>query len=124
MDRRGRQHNPTHLGLREKAAIGIFFSGHWCPPSREFTPDLIDAYDMWARQKKFEIIFCSSDQTEEEYRDYLGEMPWKVRSTDPLILNEPWQPWLRLCAFRRCRTRTRGYGSSPTCTRSAEFPRW
>ena len=22
---------------------------------------------MWARQKKFEIIFCSSDQTEEEW---------------------------------------------------------
>ena len=82
--------------------------------------DLIDAYDMWARQKKFEIIFCSSDQTEEEYRDYLGEMPWKVRSIDhvtPAFC-------LTTAVFRRCRTKTRGYGSSPTCTRSAEFPRW
>ena len=70
VDRLGRTHNPTQLGLKAKTAIGIFFSGHWCPPSREFTPDLIDAYDTWARQKGFEIIFCSSDQTEEEFRDY------------------------------------------------------
>jgi hypothetical protein len=70
VDRLGHTHNPTQLGLREKTAIGIFFSGHWCPPSREFTPGLIDAYDTWARQKGFEIIFCSSDQTEAEFRHY------------------------------------------------------
>lgn len=79
VDRLGRTHQPKDLGLRSKAAIGVFFSGHWCPPSREFTPDLIDAYDHWARQKGFEILFCSSDQTEEEFHDYLGEMPWKAR---------------------------------------------
>jgi hypothetical protein len=33
--------------------VGVFFSGHWCPPSRQFTPDLIDAYDRWARARNF-----------------------------------------------------------------------
>lgn len=75
VDRLGRTHNPTQLGLRAKTAIGVFFSGHWCPPSREFTPDLIDAYDAWARQKGFEIIFCSSDQSTEEFRDYRESTP-------------------------------------------------
>jgi thiol-disulfide isomerase/thioredoxin len=78
VDRLGRTHQPKDLGLKSKTAIGVFFSGHWCPHSREFTPDLIDSYDHWARQKGFEILFCSSDQTEEEFRDYLGEMPWKA----------------------------------------------
>ena len=75
VDRMGRTHNPTQLQLKAKTAIGVFFSGHWCPPSREFTPNLIDAYDTWARQKGFEIIFCSSDQTEEEFRDYREACP-------------------------------------------------
>lgn len=66
------------LQLRAKKAIGIFFSGHWCPPSRQFTPDLIDAYDHWAKARKFEIVFCSSDQNEEEFWDYFGEMPWRA----------------------------------------------
>ena len=63
--------------FREKTAIGVFFSGHWCPPSRSFTPDLCDAYDRWAAQKGFEIVFVSSDHSEEEFWDYFGEMPWK-----------------------------------------------
>ena len=78
-DARGRQHvEPAKLGLREKTAVGIFFSGHWCPPSRSFTPDLIDSYNRWAKSRNFEIIFCSSDQDEGEFWDYFGEMPWKA----------------------------------------------
>ena len=75
VDRMGRSHNPTQLQLKAKTAIGVFFSGHWCPPSREFTPDLIDAYDAWAREKGFEIIFCSSDHSEEEFHDYREAAP-------------------------------------------------
>lgn len=52
------------LSLRGKVAVGLFFSGHWCPPSREFTPRLIAAYNQWARAKNFEIIFISSDRTQ------------------------------------------------------------
>eukprot|EP01044_Picomonas_judraskeda_P000356 COSAG03_NODE_16_length_21807_cov_27.080247_4_plen_442_part_00 len=52
------------LSLRGKTAIGLFFSGHWCPPSREFTPRLIASYQRWARAKNFEIVFISSDRTQ------------------------------------------------------------
>ncbi len=33
VDRMGRTHNPTQLQLKSNTAIGVFFSGHWCPPS-------------------------------------------------------------------------------------------
>ena len=64
--------------LRGKKAVGVFFSGHWCPPSRTFTPKLVAAYDAFAKAKHFEIVFLSSDQTEREFWDYLDDMPWKA----------------------------------------------
>merc|ERR1712146_79259 len=33
---------------------------------------------MTAAGKKWEIIFASSDQSEKEFTDYFGEMPWKA----------------------------------------------
>jgi len=43
--------------------VGLFFSGHWCPPSQQFTPLLAHAYKtMRAAGKNVEIVFLSSDQ--------------------------------------------------------------
>merc|ERR1711871_1784448 len=65
--------------LKELDAIGIYFSAHWCPPCRGFTPKLAESYaKMTAAGKKWEIIFASSDQSEKEFTDYFGEMPWKA----------------------------------------------
>ena len=57
--------------------IGIYFSAHWCPPCRMFTPQLVSFYNSVNKTKKeIEIIFVSSDQAEEEFKTYYGEMPW------------------------------------------------
>ena len=67
----------SNANLTGYEAIGIFFSGHWCPPSRKFTPELVKTYKMMrANGKSFQIVFVSSDESVEEFKLYHGEMPW------------------------------------------------
>ena len=57
--------------------IGLYFSAHWCPPCKSFTPELAKTYEkVKASGKDFEIIFVSSDKDEGQFKEYLGEMPW------------------------------------------------
>ncbi|CAF1632899.1 unnamed protein product [Adineta ricciae] len=56
--------------------FGFYFSAHWCPPCRLFTPKLIDFYKKYAEEKKLEIIFLSSDNDQESFDEYYKEMPW------------------------------------------------
>jgi len=57
--------------------LGIYFSAHWCPPCRGFTPKLVETYKkMKAKGLNFEIIFASSDKDEAAFKEYFGEMPW------------------------------------------------
>eukprot|EP00045_Choanoeca_perplexa_P001209 m.18388 g.18388 ORF g.18388 m.18388 type:complete len:166 (-) comp10800_c0_seq1:115-612(-) len=57
--------------------VGIYFSAHWCPPCRGFTPKLAEFYkSLQASGKPFEIIFVSSDRSPQEFGSYLQEMPW------------------------------------------------
>jgi len=57
--------------------IGIYFSAHWCPPCRGFTPQLVATYNKLKEQgKDFEIIFASSDRDQAAFDEYYGEMPW------------------------------------------------
>jgi len=57
--------------------LGLYFSAHWCPPCRNFTPVLTAAYNkLIERGEKFEIVFCSSDQDEKAYSEYYATMPW------------------------------------------------
>jgi len=60
-------------------ALGIYFSAHWCPPCRGFTPVAAENYKaLKAAGKKVEIIFASSDKDENQFNEYHGEMPWKA----------------------------------------------
>jgi thiol-disulfide isomerase/thioredoxin len=64
--------------LAQKAGnkpIGLYFSAHWCPPCRGFTPKLIENYKNGLREK-MEIIFVSADRSQKEFDEYFGEMPW------------------------------------------------
>lgn len=57
----------------------FYFSAHWCPPCRSFTPKLVNFYNNSAAAgKKFEIIFVSSDRNEDLMEEYIKEdkMPW------------------------------------------------
>jgi len=56
--------------------IGLYFSAHWCPPCRGFTPALIKAYSEHLKAKGLEIIFVSSDRDQKSFMEYFGEMPW------------------------------------------------
>merc|ERR1712113_254291 len=55
--------------------IGLYFSAHWCPPCRGFTPKLAQMYKSGLKDK-MEIIFLSSDKDEKSFDDYFKEMPW------------------------------------------------
>lgn len=63
----------------EGKVLGIYFSAHWCPPCRGFTPKLATWYENVtgnALKGKFEIVFLSSDRNEEAFDEYRKEMPW------------------------------------------------
>jgi len=63
--------------MADVEAVGIYFSAHWCPPCKRFTPVLAETYKkMKANGKKFEIVFASSDKDQAAFDGYLGEMPW------------------------------------------------
>merc|ERR1712186_174196 len=53
-----------------KEFICLYFSGHWCPPCRGFTPVLKDFYQ---EVSDVEIVFVSSDQSEEAMAAYMKE---------------------------------------------------
>ncbi|XP_015191272.1 PREDICTED: nucleoredoxin-like [Polistes dominula] len=56
---------------------GVYFSAHWCPPCKAFTPQLVDTYQrIRERGHDFEVIFVSSDRSEESYNTYTETMPW------------------------------------------------
>jgi nucleoredoxin len=56
--------------------IGIYFSAHWCPPCRGFTPKLAEMYKSTFQAKGLEIVFVSGDRDESAFTEYFAEMPW------------------------------------------------
>lgn len=59
--------------------IGIYYSAHWCPPCRKFTPQLVEFRNKLVKDKKpFEIVFVSFDKSKEEMKEYMKgtEMKW------------------------------------------------
>ncbi|XP_071692673.1 probable nucleoredoxin 1 [Rutidosis leptorrhynchoides] len=57
--------------------ILLYFSAHWCPPCRAFTPKLVETYkEIKSKHEAFEVIFISSDKDQESYEDYYSTMPW------------------------------------------------
>jgi thiol-disulfide isomerase/thioredoxin len=59
--------------------IGFYFSAHWCPPCRAFTPKLAEFYkELQATSQSFRIVFISSDRDEQSFNDYRSTMPWSA----------------------------------------------
>ena len=58
--------------LANKSIVCLYFSAHWCPPCRGFTPILKDFYEEVEAQG-VEIIFVSSDRDSEAMMSYMKE---------------------------------------------------
>eukprot|EP00960_Hanusia_phi_P047673 758504-Hanusia_phi.AAC.2 len=70
-------HEVAASGLASNKLVGLYFSAHWCPPCRSFTPLLAETYRaMKSEGKEFEIVFLSSDQSESQFKEYYSQMPW------------------------------------------------
>jgi len=67
---------PTEATLAGKSAVGIYFSAHWCPPCRGFTPKLAEWYTASLKAKGLEVVFVSSDRDEASFKEYFAEQPW------------------------------------------------
>jgi len=69
---------PTKEALAGTEVVGLYFSAHWCPPCRGFTPTLVAARNELQSKlnKPFEVVFVSSDRDQGQFDEYYGEMPW------------------------------------------------
>eukprot|EP00759_Apiculatamorpha_spiralis_P012442 PhF_6_TR19482/c0_g1_i1/m.28465/K17609/NXN; nucleoredoxin len=56
--------------------VMLYFSAHWCPPCRGFTPKLAEFYNKHRTSKNVEVIFISSDQDQPAFDGYFHEHPW------------------------------------------------
>jgi len=52
--------------------IAIYFSAHWCPPCRGFTPVLKKFWEEKAKDNGCVILFVSSDRSAKEGEDYFN----------------------------------------------------
>mmetsp|Transcript_18421 Transcript_18421/g.33367 ORF Transcript_18421/g.33367 Transcript_18421/m.33367 type:complete len:426 (-) Transcript_18421:192-1469(-) len=63
----------------EGKVVMLYFSAHWCPPCRQFTPKLIEFYNNLKANNNaqdFELIYVTMDNTEAEFTEYTANMPW------------------------------------------------
>ncbi|MBF0548021.1 MAG: redoxin family protein [Candidatus Riflebacteria bacterium] len=79
------------LSVLDDKVVGLYFSAHWCPPCRAFSPKLVEFRN--ANQKDFEVVFISSDKTQEGQFEYMKElkMEWpsvKFRSNSANAIAE------------------------------------
>ncbi|XP_019643995.1 PREDICTED: tryparedoxin-like [Branchiostoma belcheri] len=67
---------PTSSLAGEGRFVGLYFSAHWCPPCRLFTPELVNFYNDFKAKGTLEIVFVSSDADQGSFDGYFGSMPW------------------------------------------------
>ena len=60
--------------------VALYFSAHWCPPCKAFTPMLAEFYNEAKahNDQDIEIIFVSSDQDQHSFGEYFKTMPFKA----------------------------------------------
>jgi len=67
----GSSHDADKI-LEKKDVILFYFSAHWCPPCRQFTPMLKDFYEEIS-DSGVEIVFVSSDRSPDDMYSYMKE---------------------------------------------------
>jgi len=77
VNNKGKEVKTSDLSTKKGSVIGLYFSAHWCPPCRAFTPNLAKVYnEIKESGNDFEVIFISSDSSEPEFKKYHEDMPW------------------------------------------------
>jgi thiol-disulfide isomerase/thioredoxin len=68
----------TNDALANKKLICLYFSAHWCPPCRGFTPVLEEKYKelKGTAPDDMEVIFVSSDRDSDSFDEYYASMSW------------------------------------------------
>ena len=66
----------TAVTLAGKKYVMLYFSAHWCPPCKKYTPELAQAYAASERKDEVAIVFVSSDRDENAFTEYYAEMPF------------------------------------------------
>ncbi|PAV86699.1 hypothetical protein WR25_21887 isoform C [Diploscapter pachys] len=62
---------------------GFLFGAQWCPPARLWIKQLIPVYEsLRSNGKSIELVFCSSDRTQDAFDQFLEQMPWPAFSYD------------------------------------------
>lgn len=51
--------------IGDKNCILLYFSAHWCPPCRKFTPLLAEGYKN-STKNNYDMIFISHDRSEHD----------------------------------------------------------
>ncbi|CAG9325225.1 unnamed protein product [Blepharisma stoltei] len=72
------KHGPVPTASLSNARyVLIYFSAHWCPPCRAFTPKLALFYEsVNSAHKQVEVIFSSADRSPDQFQEYFETMPW------------------------------------------------
>ena len=66
--------------LSKAKYVAVYFSAHWCPPCRKFTPQLVEFVKANQKDGNFEVVFVSSDKDQKAMLGYMTEtgMPWSA----------------------------------------------
>jgi nucleoredoxin len=59
--------------------FALYYSAHWCPPCRAFTPQLVQFYNREKKQHpEFELFFFRNDKSQDDMIEYmkLMKMQW------------------------------------------------
>lgn len=57
-------------------ATALFFGAGWCPSCVDFSTDLAEWYEADLRERGLDVVFVSSDESEDDFREYFAKQPW------------------------------------------------
>ena len=73
----------------EAPLIGLYFSALWCPPCVGFSPLMLDFYKKANKNgKNIEIIFCSLDEDDDDFKQYLQKLPFPAIDYNDSVLDD------------------------------------
>ena len=65
---------PAGAAVAARRHLLLYFSAGWCAPCKDFTPKLAAWY--FAHRATAEVVFVSSDKSNEAFAEYFANHPW------------------------------------------------